>query len=262
MRLIDTLESKFGRFAIPNLTLTLIIGQVAVYLLMMARVVQPEWIALRPAAILHGGFWQLFTFLFLPPNMRPIFLIFAWYIFYIMGVALEGYWGDFRYNLFLFVGAAATIGISFIVPLRAVSNEFLYGTVFLAFAYLNPNFELLIFFILPVKIKWLALITWLGYAFTVFTGDWQARLLVLAAVANFLIFFAYDLRIRIRSGKWSMERRAAQFAQSRTPFHTCTVCGRTDKTNPELQFFYSSEGDRVLCYCEEHAPGKVAVRED
>ena len=83
-----------------------------------------------------------------------VFTAFGWYIFYLMSGALENYWGAFRFNLFLLLSFVLTVALSFLAPLHGVTNLFILGSVFLAFAYLNPDFELLLFFILPVKIKW------------------------------------------------------------------------------------------------------------
>jgi hypothetical protein len=92
------------------------------------------------------------------------------------------------------------------------ATAFLYGSVFLAFAFLNPDFELYLMFILPVKIKWLALLTWLGYGATVLVGSWTDRLLVLASVVNFLLFFAREILDKFKTGRRRMAFQAKQFA--------------------------------------------------
>ena len=113
-------------------------------------------IALVPTKVLHGEVWRLVTFLCEPPTNNLVFAFFFWYLFFLMGTALESTWGVFRYNVYLLVGWAATVAVSFIQPEAPASAGFLQGSVFLAFAYLYPNFQLLLFFILPVKVKWLA----------------------------------------------------------------------------------------------------------
>ena len=189
MGFLNSLERTFGRFALPNLSLYLVVGQVAFWGLSMLAGFDLERIMLRPVAVVHGEPWRLFTFLFVPPNASPLFIAFAWYIFFIMGNALEEHWGVFRYNVFIFTGWLLTVMMAFLVPGAYGTNLFLAGSVFLAFAFLNPDFELMIFFILPVKIKWLALIQWLIYGLTLATGNWSSRLAVLASLGNFLIFF-------------------------------------------------------------------------
>src|SRR5690606_5700220 len=108
-------------------------------------------------------------------------------------------WGAFRYNLFLGIGYVATIAAGFLVPDAAVNNGFLYGSVFLAFAHLYPDFTLYLLLLLPVKIKWLALLTWIGYAWVFVVGTWSDRVSIVAAVANFLLFFSVDIWQRMRS---------------------------------------------------------------
>jgi hypothetical protein len=256
MSLPDKLERAFGRYAIPNLSIYIVIGQVFVLLGAMFQLLDLNLIVLVPRLVMHGEWWRLLTFPFFlaPPtgSFGPIFTAFALYMFYMMGGALEGYWGAFRYNLFLFLGYALTVGAAFVTPGSAVTNLFLAGSVFLAFAYLNPDFEFIIFFILPVKVKWLALIAWVGYGVSFFLGEWPARLQILASVGNFLIFFAGDIFWGVRRGQRAMARKAQEFAEAGEPRHKCHTCSRTDRTNPELDFRYCSKCAGDLCYCSEH----------
>ena len=126
------------------------------------------------------------------------------------------------------------------------------GSVFLAFAFLNPNFELMLFFILPVKIKWFALIQGVMYAYTMIAGSWPVRLTVLASLGNFLLFFAGEIVDRLRTGRRRMEHQArvtAARSAEREPRHRCVVCGKTELTHPLEDFRY---GDDDQCYCSEH----------
>jgi len=260
MSLLNRLERWLGRFAVSNLSLWLVGGQVVFLALAMFGNFDLGRVALLPAAVVAGEVWRVVTFLFLPPVSvlsltGAVFLAFGWYMFYLMGSALEQYWGEFRFNLFIGAGWFLTVVASFLFPRAYSTNLFLAGSVFLAFAYLNPDFELLIFFILPVKIKWLALIQWLGYAYVLAVGTWADRTLVLASVGNFLLFFAKDMVQSIRSGRRRMAYRAQQFGASgeeEEPRHRCRVCGRTELTNPELDFRYCSKCADEDCYCSEH----------
>jgi hypothetical protein len=261
MGFLHRLERALGRYAIPNLSLYLIGGQVIVLtFVLFGRPDILNHMVLLPAAASEGQFWRVVTFLFVPPanlasfdSLDAMFLAFAWYMFFMMSSALEQHWGVFRYNLFLLLGWALTVGVAFLFPLSLATNLFLAGSVFLAFAYLNPDFEMLIFFILPVKIKWLALIAWIGYGFSFITGSWPVRLAVLAAVGNFLVFFAGTILQRGKAGKRRMEHQARQAAvrENDEPRHTCSVCGKTDRTHPREEFRY---GDDDRCYCSEHRP--------
>jgi hypothetical protein len=263
MSLPDKLERALGRYAIPNLSIYIVIGQVFVLLALMFNLLPVELFVLRPSRVMQGEWWRLLTFPFFlaPPtgSFGPIFTAFALYMFYMMGSALEAYWGAFRYNLFLFLGCALTVGAAFITPHNAASNLFLAGTVFLAFAYLNPDFEFMIFFILPVKVKWLALLAWVGYGVSFFLGTWPARVQVLASVGNFLLFFAGDIFGGMRRGRRAITRKTQEFNEAGEPRHRCRVCGKTDRTNPELDFRYCSKCANDECYCSEHIHNHVHV---
>jgi hypothetical protein len=255
MSILPKLERHFGRFAIPNLSLYIIVGQVFFWGLALMIGFDLGRIALLPAAVMAGEVWRLVTFVLVPPNANPIFIAFAWYMFFLMGTALEHNWGAFHYNAFLGVGFLLTIAVAFITPFAFASNVFLAGSVFLAFAYLNPDFVLMIFFILPLKIKWLALLQWLGYGYVLIVGPWSARLAVLAATGNFFIFFAGDIVSQIRTGRRRMAFQAKVAAArdgEREHRHRCRVCGRTDLTDPKLDFRYCSKCAGNQCYCSDH----------
>jgi hypothetical protein len=118
---------------------------------------------------------------------------------------------------------------------------------------LNPDFPLYIFFVFPVKIKWLALFAWFGYAVMLIFGEWHSRLLVLASLANYLLFFGLDILERARAGQRRMARQAARFGvRDRPYFHRCTVCGITDRTNPQMEFRYCSQCAGDYGYCMDH----------
>lgn len=251
MRLLDSLERKFRRYAIHNVTLYIILGQVLFFVFQLSGRFILDRVVLIPDLVLTGEWWRLVTFLFIPPLTNPIFAFFAWYLFYLMGSALENHWGAFRYNVFLLVGYAVTVAVSFIVPMAAATNLFIGGSVFLAFAFLYPDFTLYIFFILPVKIKWLALLTWVGYAYQVLVGTWSTRLLVLASISNFLLFFGRDILWRMKTGKKVMATQARQLSGKKEAFHTCATCAKSDISHPGMEFRYCPECNG-LGYCMDH----------
>ena len=256
MSLLDKLERALGRYAIHNLSIYIVIGQVFVLLGAMFNLIDLNLFVLVPVRVMHGEWWRLLTFPFFlaPPSgaFGPIFTAFALYMFYMMGSALESYWGPFHYNLFLFLGYALTVGVAFFTPGSAVTNLFLGASVFLAFAFLNPDFEFILFFILPVKVKWLALLAWAGYGVSFFLGTWPVRLQILASVGNFLLFFAGNIFWGVRRGQRAMARKAREFAETSEPRHRCHVCGKTDLTHPQLDFRYCSKCAGDECYCPEH----------
>jgi hypothetical protein len=255
MSYLDKLERALGRFAVPRLSLYLVAGQVVVYALAMFDRLDPSRLVLLPVLVEQGQYWRLLSFLLLPPPIGLLFIGFAWWIFYLMGSALEEYWGAFRYNFFLLAGCAFTVGLSFLRPLDVVSNGFLAGSVFLAFAYLNPEFELAIFFILPIKVRWLALLAWAGYFVSFLAGSWSTRLQVFAAVGNFMLFFGRDLWLRAGQHRRQMTATAKKFGrtgEAEEPLHRCRVCGKTNLSHPQLDFRYCSKCADDSCYCAEH----------
>jgi hypothetical protein len=263
MRFLDELERRFGRFALPNLTVGLVSCQVAVYGMALARPEIADSLTLVPEKVLEGQVWRLATFLVVPPvgpapgALIPgglIILLFFWYLFYLMGTSLQSYWGAFRYNLYLLIGWMATAAVAFVDPSTPATNGFLQTSVFLAFAFLCPDFELYIMFLLPLRIKWLALLTWLGYGWTlIFSEGWLPRVLILASVCNFLLFFGHDIVLKIRYARRHMAAQANRFADNKPKaFHRCLVCGITDLTHPKMEFRYCSKCAGTSGYCTEH----------
>jgi hypothetical protein len=255
MKILDALNRRFGRFAIPNLTLILICCQMMTYGLRFARPEALEQFTFVPQKVLEGHWWLVFTFLVYPPADSLIFVFFFWYLFYLFGTALEATWGTFNYNLYLLIGYIATAATAFLTPEAPVTNGFLYGSLFLAFAYLYPDFVIYIMFVFPVKIKWLALIMWIGYGLQMLSGDMPTCLRVTASVCNFLIFFSPEIYGRARSGHWRMTQQARNITNRRKPSHTCSVCGATNLSHPALHFRYCSKCPGTPCFCEEHLVG-------
>ena len=260
MPFLDKLERFFGRFAIPNITLYIVIGQVFVFLTALMHVLDPIRVILVPELVIRGQWWRILSFVAMPASLSPgllnvVGLAFGWWIFYFMGSALEGYWGAFRYNLFLVVGWALTVGVSFLQPGYLVSNVFLGASVFLAFAYLHPEFEIALFYILPVKIRWIALVMWVYGAVLFFQGNWAVRLQIVAAIGNIILFFGRDIwlaagrkrRVTVRGVS-----RVARSVSAAEPRHRCRICGKTDLSDPQLDFRYCSKCAGEQCYCPEH----------
>ena len=263
--MIDFLERRFGRFAVPNLPVILIVGQVFLYIAIQQN---PElWLksALIPREVLqfNAEMLRLVTFLFLPPGSSPVWAFLFWYVFYFMGRGLEGYWGTFRFNLFLLIGYVATVASAFITPDVIFTNQFLQGTVFLAFAFLNPNFELRLFFIIPVQIRWLALLAWLGYGIAFVHGTWPMRIQIAASIINFFVFFGSDILRRMRSGQSVVAKQTKRFAANKPAyFHICAVCGLTDQDDPQMDFRYCSQCSGDHAYCSEHLKNHPHVTAD
>ncbi|MFW6058918.1 MAG: rhomboid family intramembrane serine protease [Phycisphaeraceae bacterium] len=257
--MLQRLERKFGWLAIPHLTVYLVAGQTFFFLAILLR---PELFAqmvLQPQAVMAGEVWRLLTFVFIPPQVHPIFIIFALYLLWLMGEALEDNWGTFRYNLFLLVGWLATLASAWIQPSVPATNVYLLGSVFLAFAFLYPEFRILLLLIIPVKVKWLAALTWvlygLGFLRAATDGNWSHCMVIVAAVANFFLFFWPDLLEMVRRRGRRMRQEVVAMEARRAaeePFHRCTTCGRTEQSDPELEFRYCPHCTDSPCYCMDH----------
>jgi hypothetical protein len=265
MPLISKLDARFGRYAVPNLTVVLIAGQVFLYVAKMFNPAQGgdvlEKVRMDPAYVLDGEVWRLVTFLFDPPGAHPIFAFLFWYLFYLFGTTLEHSWGSFRYNVFLAIGYAATVAMSLLVYILEGTNEpanngFLYSTIFLAFARLYPDFVLNIFFVLPVKVRWLAFFAWCVLGITLLgaitAGEWMTCGMVLASVLNYLLFFGQDIWRDMKQGHRRMRHQSRTLRAPLRLIHTCAVCGLNSEGAPQAQFRYCSKCGGERCYCPEH----------
>lgn len=270
MKWIDRLETKLGRWAVPNVTAVLIAGQVLTYLASAApeplgpRVFQN--IFFMPDKVAAGEWWRVITFLFTPPSTNILFAFFFWYLFYLFGTTLEENWGAFRYNVYLFLGYLASVVMAFVAwftvgfAAQAGTNAFLYGTVFLAFARLYPEFTMYIFFVLPIKARWLATFQWIMYGITfLFADSWLTRALVFAAVFNYLVFFGRDIfrdmrhrHRRMQFQSKSLQGKSKNGPRGRKMAHECQVCGLSSTDSPRTQFRYCSECGGDYCYCSDH----------
>lgn len=261
---IDKLERKYKRYAIQGLIKYLVIGSVFVFVAMRLSGGSNGFVVdklnLNIESIKHGQIWRLVTFIFIPPT-DSIFIIFVLYIFYIFGTALERYWGSFRLNLYYLIGMISAI-VAAIISRQTGSAQFLNLSIFLAFAYIYPNFELLLFFILPVKVKYLA---WFNVFFTLFSIAFRPINIKIAAIMsllNFFIFFGNDIANRWilpYTRKYIKKQKRKKFKvvapQKSEPFQLvlkCEKCGRTSKEHPELIFAYCPKCGSDYVYCHEH----------
>jgi hypothetical protein len=280
MSLLDRLEKRFGAYSPPGLTLWILAGQAMVFVSQyIGPRAQPgvpggaaagiyEALALDPQQVIAGEWWRLLTFPFLAPlGQFPLFVLFYFWFLYFIGTTLEGAWGSFRFNAYLALGYLATVAAAFIAYAVAPGGglamaDFLYGSLFLAFARLYPDFEILMFFILPVKVKWLARLQWAFYWYVVIFGDWFSRLTVLAAIFNYLIFFGRDVLREMKHGRRQMQRKAKTLKEPAKVLHECRVCGLTSAMAPKAAFRYCSQCAGQCCYCPEHIKDHEHVADD
>jgi hypothetical protein len=281
MSLMSRLERRLGRWAIPNLTLLLIAGQAMLYVAaLLPQGVNLNRLTLDPARVLQGEVWRLGTFMLIPPPMPVIFAMFYFLLLNMFGTTLEQQWGTFRYNMFLLVGCIANIIAAFVASAWlggvaqaanmipegapafasfAAPNEFLYSSIFLAFARLYPDYILNLFFILPIRIRWLALLMWLTYGYMFVRSAWPVRLMVVATVLNYLLFFGKEHWRDFKSGQRRRSFRASAAGATAAPKHVCRVCGLSSDDSPKTLFRYCSKCAGQACYCPDHIRGHEHV---
>ena len=250
MNWISTLEKRFGGWAIPNLTFYLMAIQAIGVLLLMGGYSKYEDLVLVGGLVQVGQWTRLLSFMMIPKTLSPIWLFFSFYVFYLVGTSLEKEWGAFRYNLYILLGYLFTIAVAFIAPSAYVFNTYFLGGIFLAFATLFPNIEFRLFFILPVKVKWLGWLTVGAYLLTLFSADLGSRLCVVAAFANYLVFFGKDFLKNLKAGQRRKAYQTERVVAAEQPMHVCAECGASDKSHAALDFRYCSTCGK--CFCEEH----------
>lgn len=255
-----TPRHRLNRFleaiAIPHLALYVVVGQAFVYLLAQTKPELVMALPLIPERVMAGEWWRLVSYFFVPPSLGSIVAnFFTWMLLYFVGSALEGHWGTVKLNLYLGLGWLLTTVAAFVFPVQLVVSYYVILSTFLAFAFIAPELEMMVFFILPVKVKWLALIQWFWYALDFARGPLEIRLSVAGAVGTFLVFFGRDILWRIRGGGRRLahnHRMRASEPPADAPRHTCRICGKNSNTHPDLDFRYCSKCAGEQCYCPEH----------
>lgn len=204
MKLSFDLERKLRKYSIRNLMNYIIAGMAIVYAF---QYIVPSynfigWLTLSRSQVFSGQIWRLITFVIVPPSTSPLWLIFSLYFYWLIGSMLENYWGTARFNLYYLVGIVGCILSALITGYS--ENSYLNMSLFLAFAAINPNFEVRVFYILPIKIKYLALLDVVFYLIMFIFGTWSIRVTILLSLVNVLLFFGGDLlnTIRRKSGYW------------------------------------------------------------
>lgn len=266
MKLLDRLERPFRRYAVTHVTVYLIALQVIGYIALQSAESQggqraQEFYQQLPLDKYHvlqlHEWWRLISFLLIPGFSNPLFFFLGMYFLWIMGTALEDHWGAFRYNVYLLTGYLLTVAAVFLLPIGwdMATNTYLLESIFLAFAYLYPDFVIYMFFVFPVKMKWLAVFTWFMLLMQFLTGEWLTKGLVLAATGNFLLFFHRELWMTLRGSQRRMKQRMDTAAAEETAINRCIVCGVTEKANRKMEFRYCPECTGTPCYCMDHFTG-------
>lgn len=195
---VNKLERKLDRFAIPNLMMFIVIGQFTVF---AANLLFPAFNIIGKcyfdvSAVMRGEIWRVLTFIFCPPSSSILWIIFSLFFYYMIGSALENEWGTFKFNLYYLIGWLGTIASALITyafqGYGFMDNAYLNLSLFFAFAVLFPDYQLMVFFIIPVKVKWLAILDAIFFIVQLILGSWMTRAAIIVAILNFLLFFGGD----------------------------------------------------------------------
>ena len=286
MKSQGSFERKFGKYAIKNLSLVLIICYAFGYLFEWIYPDFLHFLYLNPYKIIfRGQIWRLVTWLVVPPSGFDFFTLLMLYFYYSIGTTLERTWGTYRYNVYIFSGALFTILGAFLllgytmlfqtdvftalgedyftIVSGMFSTYYVNMSIFLAFAATFPNMQVLLFFILPIKVKVLGIIygAILIYQFIVGYGTNLAvlnvanRFVIAASLMNFIVLFLTSrgkIRMTPKQVKRRQEFRREVKKSVKITRHKCAICGRTEETNPELEFRFCSKCDGNYEYCQDH----------
>ncbi len=283
--MIDRFCYNHPNFGIPNLMLFIIGGNVIVYIMdMLSNFTFSGVLSFVPYAIFHGQIWRLLSFIFVPESAgNPLLFAIMLYFYYFIGSNLEQQWGTARFNVFYFSGVVLSILTGLLIGLLGggmmvtASMEYVNLSLFFAFTTMYPDMTVLLFFIIPVKMKWLA---WVDAAFfavgviqSLFAGQFLLALIPIIALLNYFIFFGADLlgtarrtqeRVRHRHSAQTINFKKAtrEMKQNKGYLHKCCVCGITDTDSPDMEFRYCSRCAGYRCYCMNHINNHVHVTEE
>lgn len=287
MNFLNKMERKFGKYAIPNISLYLIMAYACGYLLQFINPYILSYLTLDPYAIIHGQVWRLVTWLIIPPSSFGIWTIIMLFFYWSIGSSLERTWGTFLYNAYLFQGFIFMIAGSFIllgmsyllgdvgfcsmIGLKMVytrgeifaivssvfSTYYVNMSIFLAYAATFPEAQVLLMFIIPIKVKWMGIAYAVLLIYQFLTADIFVKFAIGASLLSFLLFFLMVKKGMSISPKQIKRRhdfkKKMQKAQpAGNARHKCAICGRTSDTNPELEFRYCSKCEGSYEYCQEH----------
>ena len=281
--MLNKLEKKLGKYAISNLTVYLLMGYALGYLFTFgSNFTNTDFIGmitLEPYMIIHHfQIWRLFTWILIPPGTSVFWAIFMFLMYYQLGTVLERKWGSFRYNVYIFGGMLFTIIGAFIsygicclynVPTlslgMAFSTYYINLSIFLAFATYLQDVQVRLYFLIPIKMKWMAIVyvVILGIEIVqyLFSGAIFYAVPIISSLLNFVIFY-FSTKGSNRYNPKEIHRKA-EFRRGTTtqsnmrvskPIsrHRCVVCGRTELTNPDLEFRFCSRCNGNYEYCSDH----------
>ncbi|WP_366027103.1 rhomboid family intramembrane serine protease [uncultured Flavonifractor sp.] len=288
-RWLDRFCYKHSRFGIPNLMLVVVIGNALVWLLdqFSPGFSLSSALSFVPYYILRGEVWRLVTFVFVPTTNKVLLLAISLYFYYWIGSVLERQWGTTKFTVFYLLGLVLNIIAGFILylvlpyPVATVSMHYVNLSLFFAFATLYGDMQVLLFFVIPIKVKWLAWVDAALFAFDIILALAKIPSLGLlalvgvvapiVAILNYLIFFWDDLMATMgrvkrqtahRTSRQTVNfKQATKHAQQTKGYiHKCAVCGKTDTDYPDEEFRYCSKCNGYYCYCSEHIHNHVHIQ--
>ncbi len=277
MNWLNKLERRMGKFAISNLIVFLIGAYVIGFAIGLMNPGLLGYLSLSPYHILHGQVWRLITWILMPTESNILFLLIMALFYYQLGTVLERTWGTFRFNVYIFGGMLFTVLGAFILYFiyaavygwaamgnlslilsYGFSTNYINMSIFLAFATMYPDMEVLLMFILPIKMKWMAYVYAIITVFNLIMADWAGRVAIIMSLMNFLIFF-FSTRNYHRVSPKEIHRKRVFKAQMREPRagsgitkHKCAICGRTELDDPSLEFRFCSKCEGNYEYCQDH----------
>lgn len=283
---IDRFCLTHPRFGIPRLMMFIVIGNVLVYVFGLMDTTETLYSLLYfdPALFCRGQVWRLLTFALVPTTNGILWLAISLYFYYFIGSALENAWGAGKFTIYYFSGMLLTALYSLLVYFIAgtrilVSASYLNLSLFFAFATLWPEQRVLLFFIIPVKMKWLA---WIDAAFfalqivmNIAAGRIGVALVPVVAMLTYLVFCGEWLFDRFRPGRVRQRAkqkvRTIQFKEAAAKVQRqqtaqgftrqCAVCGRTDTDHPGLEFRFCSRCAGYHCFCQDHINNHIHFTE-
>ena len=272
MNFLNKLERKYGRYAIQNLPMIMVVLYVVGYVIELFRPSALSLFQLEPYDILHGQIWRLVTWVIIPPSSLDIFTIIMLYFYFSLGRTLEQTWGAFRFNLYIFSGMFFTAVGAFILygALYAMTGSQVYGignffstyyinmSIFLAFALTYPDLQVMLYFLIPIRIKWMGILYGVLILADLVRGNWASRVAIIASLFNFIIFYLISGRLD-RFSPHQVHRRQTykkkvKQVQPRGGItkHKCAICGRTEQDGDDLEFRFCSKCDGNYEYCQDH----------
>ena len=258
-RLLARLERTFlGKLAIERLITFVVGGMALVFVLGKLRppfVLQlylvPQLVTTQP--------WRLVTFLFLPDSWSLIWILFSLYFTYLIGNSLEQTWGAFKLNVFYLLGVLGTIGAALITR-EPQTNLWLNLTLYFAFATLFPDYQIRLFMIIPIRVKWVAMV---GAAFIIYqfvAGDLGLKAAIGASFANYLLFFGGHLvslakgrRAEVRQAARRTSMRASEPSKEETDMRACAICGARQVDGADIRVCSCEKCGQPRALCLEHA---------